>query len=56
MPASVVVVHDDTAFLDTAATALRSAGHDVAAFDDPLVALDALESATHVRARKCDAC
>jgi DNA-binding NtrC family response regulator len=48
MPASVVVVHDDPAFLNAATVVLRDAGHDVAAFDDSMATLTALESAAHV--------
>jgi DNA-binding NtrC family response regulator len=48
MPASVVIVHDDPVFLDTAAAALRNAGHEVATFDDPMTALSELEAATSV--------
>src|SRR5262245_12433414 len=48
MLAPVVIVHDDPAFLETASSALRDAGHDVATFDDPMAALHALEGAAHV--------
>ena len=36
MPARVVVVHDDPAFVEQLVSALRAAGHEVAAFADPL--------------------
>jgi DNA-binding response OmpR family regulator len=42
MPARVAIVHDDLVFLEPLTAALRDAGHDVAAFDDPMVAWDAL--------------
>jgi DNA-binding NtrC family response regulator len=45
MPARVVVVHDEREFVDEVATALRSAGHEVATFPDPIAAWDALEAA-----------
>ncbi len=45
MPASVLIVHNDLAFVAVATATLRGAGHDVASFTDPIVALDALEAA-----------
>lgn len=48
MPAQVLIVHDDVAFLRDAAGALRSAGHEVAEFVDPLAALIALENASSI--------
>jgi DNA-binding NtrC family response regulator len=44
MPARVVIVHDDPAFLDPAVAALRLAGYDVAAFSDSMAAISALEA------------
>jgi len=44
MPARIVVVHDETDFLDEVATVLRSAGHEVATFTDPIAAWDAVEA------------
>jgi hypothetical protein len=44
MPARVVVVHDECEFVGEVATALRSAGHDVATFTDLLAAWDALKA------------
>jgi DNA-binding NtrC family response regulator len=48
MPARVVVVHDELEFAGQVAAALRSAGHDVAVFADPMVALDALDAAESI--------
>jgi DNA-binding NtrC family response regulator len=48
MPARIVVVHDDIAFLGQAVAALRSCGHDVLAFDDPITAMNALEKASMI--------
>ena len=48
MPARVVVVHDEPEFAGKVATALRCAGHDVAVFADPMVALDALDAAANI--------
>jgi DNA-binding NtrC family response regulator len=48
MPARIVLVHDDPAFLDPLESALQAKGHDVAAFDDSLLAWDALQAAQHV--------
>jgi DNA-binding NtrC family response regulator len=48
MPARVVVVHDEPEFLDAVATALESAGHQVATFPDPMAAWDAMEAAQEV--------
>ena len=39
MPARIVVVFDDPAFLEPLVAALGRAGHDVVAFDDPVAAL-----------------
>jgi len=44
MPATVIMVHDDPSFVEEAATALRSAGHDIVTFADPTQALTALEN------------
>jgi DNA-binding NtrC family response regulator len=44
MPASVVVVHDDKDFVNQLTTALRLTRYDVAAFVDPMAALDALDA------------
>ena len=48
MPGRIVIVHDDPAFVDQIATALKLGGHRVATFIDPLVALDGLEAAPSV--------
>jgi DNA-binding NtrC family response regulator len=45
MPARIVVVHDEPEFVDQLSDALRLAGHEVAAFADPMAALDALDAA-----------
>jgi DNA-binding NtrC family response regulator len=45
MPARIVVVHDDQEFTDLLIVALRSSGHDVATYPDPLTAWGALEGA-----------
>jgi len=47
MPANIVLVHDDPRFAEEAAAAVRLAGHDVMIFQDPMTALDELESAPH---------
>jgi DNA-binding NtrC family response regulator len=39
------LVHDDPSFIEEAAAALRTAGHDVATFIEPMEALNALEAA-----------
>jgi DNA-binding NtrC family response regulator len=43
MPARIVVVHDDPEFAGRLVSALRSTGHDVAAFADPIAAWDVVE-------------
>jgi DNA-binding NtrC family response regulator len=48
MPARIVVIHDEPAFLDLLSAALMLAGHDVATFPDPLAAWHALEAARRV--------
>jgi DNA-binding NtrC family response regulator len=48
MPARIVLVHDEQGYIDELATALRQAGHQVAAFTDPLAAWDALKAAQQV--------
>jgi DNA-binding NtrC family response regulator len=45
MPANIILVHDDPEFIDEAAAALRLAGHKVVAFQEPMEALSALETA-----------
>lgn len=48
MPARVILVHDDSAFVSEAAAALHAAGIEVATFTDPMAALDAAEGARTV--------
>ena len=48
MPARIVIVHDEPEFVNHVSDALRLAGHEVAAFADPMAALDALDAAQHV--------
>ena len=48
MPAQIVIVHDDRLLADEGASALRSAGHTVAVFTDPIAGLNALETAKTV--------
>jgi DNA-binding NtrC family response regulator len=48
MPARVVVVHDEPELLTELVAAIRLAGHDVAAFVDPMKALDALDVAQRI--------
>jgi DNA-binding NtrC family response regulator len=45
VPARIVVVYDETEFSEELAARLRTEGHDVATFPDPLAAWDALEAA-----------
>lgn len=49
MPATIVIVHDNKTIRSAARLAIRSAGHDVAAFADPMTALDAIEANSKVR-------
>jgi DNA-binding NtrC family response regulator len=44
MPACIVVVHDDPQFVETAVTALTTAGHDVRAYTDTMAAMEALDA------------
>ena len=48
MPAQVVLVHDEEAFSADVRRALADSGYEVMAFPDPLVALQALETAERV--------
>ena len=48
MPARIVAVHDEPSFLDPLAASLKADGHEVAAFDDPMLAWDALAGAQRV--------
>jgi DNA-binding NtrC family response regulator len=48
MPAQVVFVHDDPQFVEEGAAALRWVGYEVAAFTDPMLALNALDAARTV--------
>ena len=45
LPACVIFVHDDPAFLASAASAIQRSGYTVAAFSDPMQALSTLEKA-----------
>jgi DNA-binding NtrC family response regulator len=49
MPATIVIVHDDRNVLTAALLTIRAAGHDVAAFSDPMTALNAIEKDSRVR-------
>jgi len=51
MPAAVLVVHQETNVRERILTALRAAGHSAAGFDDPLMALNAIESDSRVCVR-----
>jgi DNA-binding NtrC family response regulator len=48
MPARVVVVHSDPEFVERATAEIQRAGYEVAAFTDPMLALDSLEAARSV--------
>ena len=48
MPARIVIVHDDEELTRQTVVALQAAGHDVAVFQDPLLAHDANEAAPRV--------
>jgi len=48
MPARIVVVHDHPAFVASIASALRTAGYDVATFADTMTAIDALDRAQDI--------
>ncbi len=49
MPASVLIVHREPDALEMLLQAVRKAGHDAAAFSDPLSALSAIEVDSRVR-------
>ena len=49
MPAPVLVVHDEQNTRELAVAALRDAFLEVVGFDDPLMALDAIEASSRVR-------
>jgi DNA-binding NtrC family response regulator len=48
VPASVIIAHDDSEFVDTMVTALRLAGLDVLGFASSMSALEALEAAQRI--------
>jgi|ERR1700733_366221 DNA-binding NtrC family response regulator len=48
VPASVIIAHDDSEFVDTTVTALRLAGLDVLGFASSMSALEALEAAQRI--------
>jgi DNA-binding NtrC family response regulator len=48
VPARIVVVHDEPEFCQRTVEALRLAGYEVAAFTDPMTALEALKDAQRV--------
>lgn len=49
MPTPIIVVHDDPDTRGSATNALRDAGYEVTAFDNPMSVLDALDIPTHLR-------
>lgn len=49
MPAPIIVVHDNSHTRGVATNALRDAGYEVTAFDNPMAVLDALDSPTRLR-------
>jgi DNA-binding NtrC family response regulator len=49
MPAAVLVVHDERNTRELAVASLRDAFLEVVGFDDPLMALDAIEASSRVR-------
>jgi DNA-binding NtrC family response regulator len=49
MPAPVLIVHDNDHMREQALVALRTAGHEVIGFSDPIAALTAIEAASRVR-------
>jgi DNA-binding NtrC family response regulator len=49
MPARIVLVRDDPEALEEIAGAFRAAGHSIAAYTDPMLALAALETARTVQ-------
>jgi hypothetical protein len=48
MPARIVIVHDDADFTRRMAAVLWAGGHEVAVFEEPLLAHDAIEAAQRV--------
>jgi CheY-like chemotaxis protein len=48
MTARIFIVHDDPAFSEEVLSSLEAVGESVAAFDDPMGALDALETAREI--------
>ena len=48
MTARIFIVHVDPTFSQEARSSLEAAGHTVATYDDPMAALDALESAHQI--------
>ena len=46
MPAHIVIVHTDAAFLEAVCAALSASGKSVSGYSDAMQALDALEGAT----------
>jgi CheY-like chemotaxis protein len=50
MPAAVLVVHDEQNTRELAVSALPAAFLEVVGFEDPVAALDAIETSSRVRA------
>ena len=49
MPTPILVVHDDPDTRRSATNALRGAGYEVTAFDNPMAVLDAMDRDTGIR-------
>jgi DNA-binding NtrC family response regulator len=48
MPANIILVHDDLTFVAEVVDALKSIGHNIAAFSDPLDAMNPIQAIARI--------
>ena len=48
MPANIILVHDDLTFVGDVVDALKSAGHNIASFRDPIDAMESINATSRI--------
>jgi DNA-binding NtrC family response regulator len=48
MPANIILVHDDLTFVAEVVDALKSTGHNIAAFNDPIDAMNPIQAVARI--------